>query len=147
MAIDVIRERLANQILTGPRLDGPVDVVRHQGAVQAQDYAGSKWAVGMRTKGANHADIENAVARGDILRTHVLRPTWHFVLPEDIRWMLNLTGPRIAGVMNLYNDKLGLTPAVYKRSRAVIEKALSAGTHLTRSELAGALRSARIDTA
>ena len=61
--------------------------------------------------------------------------------------MLKLTGPRIARVMGHYNDALGLTPAIYRRGRAAIEKALGRGTHLTRSELAAALRAARIDTA
>ncbi len=132
---DIIRQRLSNQFLTGSRLATPVDVVRALGAVQAQDYSGAKWAVGMRTRSATDTDVEAAVARGDILRTHVLRPTWHFVLPEDIRWMLALTGPRIAQAMSSYNRKLGLTPAVFKKSNAAIEKALRDGKQLTRTEL------------
>lgn len=145
--MDVVRERLANSFLTGTPLPSPVAVVRRLGAVQAQDYPGAKWAVGMRTRDATDADVEGAVERGEILRTHVLRPTWHFVAREDIRWMLKLTGPRIAAVMNRYSDTLGMTPALFRRSRAVIEKALGGGTHLRRSELAEALRAARIDTA
>ena len=144
MTVDVVRERLANQFLTGPALAGPVDVVRALGAVQAQDYTGAKWAVGLRTKSATHAGVENAVARGEILRTHVLRPTWHFVLPEDIRWMLALTGPRIARAMASYNAKMGLTPAVFRRANAAIEKALRDGAHLTRTELGEILRRERI---
>jgi len=146
MPVDLIRERLANQFLTGPALRGPVDVVRALGAVQAQDFNGGKWAVGMRTRSATDSNVERAVASGAILRTHVLRPTWHFVLPEDIRWMLALTGPRISATMGIYNPKLGLTKAVFRRSHATIEKALSAGGHLTRQELASELRRARIDT-
>src|SRR3954470_11491199 len=118
--MDIVRERLANSFLTGASLPSPVEVVRRLGAVQAQDYTGAKWAVGMRASGATHADVEGAVARGDILRTHVLRPTWHFVLPEDVRWILALTGPRIAKAMAPYNQKLGLTPAVLRKSGAVI---------------------------
>ena len=112
--------------------------------MQAQDYIGAKWAVGLRTVGATHADVEQAVTRGDILRTHVLRPTWHFVLPEDIRWMLALTGPRIAGAMASYNRKMGLTPAVFQRSNAAIEKALRDGAHLTRAEIGEFLRRERV---
>ena len=141
---DIIRERLANQFLTGASLETPVDVVRALGAVQAQDYAGAKWAVGMRTKSATDADVEAAVARGDILRTHVLRPTWHFVLPQDIRWMLALTGPRISQAMSSYNRKLGLTPAVFRKSHAAIEKALRDGKHLTRNELRPLVERARV---
>ena len=141
--MDVIRERLANQFLIGKPLASPVDVVRALGAVQAQDYSGAKWAVGMRTRGAIDADVEEAVARGEILRTHVLRPTWHFVLPEDIRWMLALTGPRISQAMSSYNRKLGLTPAVFRKSHTAIEKALRDGKHLTRSELRPLVEKAR----
>ena len=146
MSVDVIRERLANQYLTGPGLRSPVDVVRALGAVQAQDYNGAKWAVGLRTRSATDRDVEHALASGAILRTHVLRPTWHFILPEDIRWMLALTGPRISAAMGIYNPRLGLTKAVFRRSHAIIEKALAAGGHLTRQELAAELRRARIDT-
>jgi hypothetical protein len=145
--VNVLRERLANQFLTGRPLANPVEVVRRLGAVQAQDYSGAKWAIGMRTTHATDADVERAVETGTILRTHVLRPTWHFVLPEDIRWMLALTGPRVSQAMASYNRTLGLTPAVFRRSRAVIEKALRDGAHLTRAELGAALRKARVGAA
>jgi hypothetical protein len=141
--MNIVRERLANQFLTGSPLAGPVEVVRALGAVQAQDYSGAKWAVGMRTRAATDADVEGAVARGEILRTHVLRPTWHFVLPEDIRWMLALTGPRISQALSSYNRKLGLTPAVFRKSHAAIEKALREGKHLLRSELRPLVEKAR----
>lgn len=133
--MDVIRLRLANQHLTGRLLDEPADVVRALGAVQAQDYAGAKWAIGMRTRAGTDADVERAVAQGKILRTHVLRPTWHFVLPSDIRWMLSLTAPRIAQAMSSYNRKFGLAPALLRKSNRIIERALRDGNHLTRTEL------------
>jgi hypothetical protein len=143
---DIIRSRLARQFLIGPKAKTAVEVVRSLGAVQAQDYAGAKWALGMRVNGSTEDAIENDVATGRILRTHVLRPTWHFVLPEDIRWMLALTGPRVAAAMASYNRKFGLTPAVLRRSNAVIEKALRDGAHLMRSELAEILRKSRMPT-
>ena len=115
------------------------------GAVQAQDYAGAKWALSMRARDATDAAIERELDAGRILRTHVLRPTWHFVAPEDIRWMLALTGPRVARIMSYYNAALGLTPAVFRKSRAVIEAALAGGNHLTRAELKERLRRAGID--
>ena len=142
--MDVIRERLANQFLTGPGLKSPVEVVRALGAVQAQDYPSARWAVGMRTRGATDADVEAAVNRGEILRTHVLRPTWHFVLPEEIRWMLALTAPRIQQAMSSYNRKYGLTPAVLRRTNAVIEKEVREGGHRLRSEIRAALEKARM---
>ena len=97
--IDIAGRRLAQQQLLIPTLTQPGEVVRRLGAVQAQDYGGAKWAVGMRTRGAVDAAIEQAVNDGSILRTHVLRPTWHFVTPADIRWMLALTAPRIKATM------------------------------------------------
>jgi len=89
--VDLARRRLANQQLLTPTLTEPAEVVRRLGAVQAQDYAGAKWGVGTRTRGAVDAMLERAVSAGAILRTHVLRPTWHFVAPADIRWMLTQT--------------------------------------------------------
>lgn len=142
----LVQRRLANQFLVGAPLEAPVDVVRALGAVQSQDYAGGQWAIGMRTRASTVADVEAAISSGAILRTHVLRPTWHFVAREDIRWMLQLTGPRVSAVMGIYNEKLGLTPAVYRRSHRVIAKALDAGVPLTRRELAESLRAAGIET-
>lgn len=146
MPLDIVRRRLANQYLTTPGLANASDVVRALGAVQAQDYSGAKWALSQRTRGATDADIERELTDGKILRTHVLRPTWHFVAPEDIRWMLALTAPRVKAFMAYYNRQLELTPAVFRRSNAAIAKALSGGKHLTRKELRGFLERARIGT-
>lgn len=119
-------------------------MVRALGAVQAQDYAGAKWALSLRGQTVAEADIEGELSEGSILRTHVLRPTWHFVAPEDIRWMLALTAARINQVMGYYNGKLGLTPAVFRRSSDAIAKALSGGRSLTRGELKVRIEQARI---
>lgn len=142
--MDLVRERLANQYLTTPGLDKASDVVRALGAVQAQDYSGAKWALSQRARDANESTIERELIAGAILRTHVLRPTWHFVAPSDIRWMLALTGPRVCAAMASYNRKLELTPAVFRRSHATIEKALRDGEQLTRTELRAFLERARI---
>jgi hypothetical protein len=141
--IDIVRRRLAVQRLVGPGLARASDVVREQVAVQAQDYAGAKWALAQRTSGVSDADVEAEFTRGAMLRTHVLRPTWHFVAPEDLRWLLKLTGPRVNALMAHYDRRLGLTAAVYRRSQSVIEKAL-AGKFLMRSEIAEALARGKI---
>ncbi|HJS75010.1 MAG TPA: crosslink repair DNA glycosylase YcaQ family protein [Vicinamibacteria bacterium] len=91
----LLRRRLFNQKLLRSNLRSPADVVRWLGAIQAQDYSAAKWAIGLRAPGASDATVERAFEEGAILRTHVLRPTWHFVAPSDIRWMLSLTGPRV----------------------------------------------------
>jgi hypothetical protein len=143
--LDIARRRLANQQLLAPILTEPTEVVRRLGAVQAQDYAGAKWAVGMRTRGASDAAVEQALSDGSILRTHVLRPTWHFVTPADIRWMLVLTAPRIKAAMAYYDRKLGLDDAVFRRSNTAVTRALRDAKQLTRAELARVLRRARVD--
>jgi hypothetical protein len=91
--------------------------------------------------------IEQAMTEGSIIRTHILRPTWHFVAPEDLRWMLELTGPRVKALMATYDRKLGLTDAVYQKSRKVIIRALEGGKHLTRTELGAAMSRAGLNAA
>lgn len=142
--MQICRLRLANQFLTtaGPKTGS--EVVRALGAVQAQDYSGAKWALAQRTRGATDTDIERELTEGRILRTHVLRPTWHFVTPGDIRWMLALTAPRVSAAMAYYNRRLELTAAVFRRSSAAIAKALRGGKDLTRADLRGVLERARI---
>ena len=141
---DVIRRRLANQFLTRSGPKRASDVVRSLGAVQAQDYAGAKWALAQRTKGATDADVERELSDGTILRTHVLRPTWHFVAPTDIRWMLALTAPRVNAAMAYYDRQLGLDATHFRRSNDALVNALMGGNHLTRVELAAALERAGV---
>src|SRR5688572_15522995 len=142
--MDIARRRLARQHLINPTLSDPAEVVRVLGAVQAQDFGGAKWALGMRTRGSTDASIERAFAEGSFVRTHVLRPTWHFVTPADIRWMLALTGPRIQVVNRGYGRALGLTDRDFTRGRVAVERALEGGHHLTRGELSIVLERARI---
>jgi hypothetical protein len=114
------------------------------GAVQSQDYPGAKWALGQRTRGAADAAIDQAFAKGTILRTHVMRPTWHFVMPADIRWMLALTAPRVNATMAYYYRQAEVDEALVARSNAVFRKVLRGNKHLTRAELGQALQRARI---
>jgi hypothetical protein len=103
--------------------------------VQAQDYAGAKWALAQRLRGVTEATLEHELDEGRILRTHVLRPTWHFVTAEDIRWMLALTASRVSAAMAPVNRRLELDGSVFRKSSAVFEKALAGGQCLTRTEL------------
>ncbi len=144
---DITQRRLASQFLTTRGPKSAAEVVRALGAVQAQDYAGAKWALGLRTRGATDADIEREIDDGRILRTHVLRPTWHFVAPEDIRWMLTLTAPRVNQAMAYHGRSLELTPSVCNRSNDAIAKALGDGKHLTRAELSVCLERAGVKPA
>ena len=103
--------------------------------MQAQDYAGARWAVGQRAKGITDAGVEQAFDEGAILRTHILRPTWHFVAPADIRWMLALSGPRVNDVCASAYRTFEIDRTVAARSRRVLERALGGGKQLTRAEL------------
>jgi hypothetical protein len=139
----ILQQRLLNQHLSTPFLKTPESVVSHMGAIQAQDYPMSKWAVGLRMPHAHDDLIETAINEGRILRTHILRPTWHLVTPADIRWMLALTGPYVKKGIAHYDKKLELTEAFYKKTNKLICKALETG-HLTRSEIKALLDQAGI---
>ncbi len=142
-AREIAWRRLANQHLITP-LASPLEVVRTLGAVQSQDYIGGKWGIGQRTIAATDADIERELTAGTIVRTHVLRPTWHFVAAEDIRWMLALTGPRVRAILASYDKKLEIDAKVLARSEKALTKALANENHLTRVELRQILEKARI---
>jgi hypothetical protein len=139
--------RLRAQRLIGQPFESPVDAVRRLTAVQCQDYPGAKWALGQRSRGATDAEIDRLFDRGDILRTHVMRPTWHFVLPEDIRWLLELTAPRIRQGLVARHRQLELAAPTITRAMAAFAKALGGGRHLTRPELGQVLGAARISPA
>jgi hypothetical protein len=138
--------RLANQHLAGTRLKTPKDLVHWMGAVQAQDYPMSQWALGVRLPGVTAEVVQAAFHRGEILRTHVLRPTWHLVAAEDIRWMLSLTAPHIRSLLAAGLREGGLTEAVVAQSQRVMENALAGGRHLTRPELVAELGKAGLAT-
>ena len=106
---DIVGQRLLNQKLVRSDLKKPVEIVSWLGAVQSQDYAGAKWALALRASALTDADVDRAFDRGDILRTHILRPTWHFVTPQDIRWMLALTAPRVLAGNRHYCRRTGST--------------------------------------
>lgn len=112
--------------------------------MQAQEYAAARWAIGLRLPRANDAEIAAAFDAGRILRTHVLRPTWHFVAPPDIRWMLELTSPHVHRAMAYQRRQLELDVRVCTRAIDLIERALAEGTYLTRAELGARLARSRI---
>ena len=129
-------QRLRNQRLTRPGPRRPEDVVAWLGAVQAQEYGPAKWGVALRSPpGTTDAAVERAIDKGRILRTHLLRPTWHFVAATDIRWMLELTAPHVQRTMASYDRLLGLDASVMTRATGVIERALGEHRYLTRREL------------
>lgn len=137
--VDIILHRLWNQHLESTRLQTPPDVVRWMGAVQAQEYPGAKWALALRLNGMVEADMDRAFDSGEILRTHAMRPTWHFVMPEDIRWIQMLTAPRVKSFNAYQNRPLELDDALLARTNDIIAGALVGGNHLTREEISAVL--------
>lgn len=133
---DLFRRRLQIQHISSAPLEQPEDVVRWLVAVQSQDPAGAKWSVGQRVKNGTDALVEHAFASGRILRTHVLRPTWHYVTPEDIRWVVQVTAPHVHKLNAYQYRQLELTPAVCARAHTILSRALQGGRQLTRPELA-----------
>jgi hypothetical protein len=111
----------------------------------AQDYYMAKWAIGVRLPGSTDRQIQTAIDKGQIIRTHLMRPTWHFVSPDDIYWMLQLTAPQIKSSLKSREKELGLTETIFKKSNTIIQKALRE-KHLTREELMADLTKAKIAT-
>jgi hypothetical protein len=136
--------RLQSQRLSAGRLSRPEQVVGWLGAVQAQEYQLAKWGLALRMRSATDVSIEREFASGAMLRTHVMRPTWHFVTPADIRWMLALTAPRVRAAVAYYDRQLGITAAVISRANRVIAAALTGGAQLTRAELKAVLQRAGV---
>lgn len=135
-AKELLKLRIHNQQLCISQNENAAALVSWMGAVQAQDYAMAKWAMGLRIKDGTDRKIEAAIATGEILRTHVLRPTWHFVPAEDIRWMLQLTAPQIQKQMVYYDRQLGIDKKELNRSTKLFEKTLAGKKQMTRKELA-----------
>lgn len=141
---DVVRRRLFVQHLTDPLPTDPVALIRELGAVQAQDYPGAKWALGQRLASITDAQLDALFDRGAFLRTHVLRPTWHIVAPEDIRWMLALTGPRVLQKNRTTSRRLGLDGRTLSRIMTVLQRALEGGRAADRQALRTALARGRL---
>jgi hypothetical protein len=138
--------RLDNQCITGSTCRRPEDVVARLGAVQAQDYPAARWALALRMgDGATAATIDGALNDGRIIRTHVLRPTWHFVVPADLGWMLELTAPRVRQALAFANRYYELDPKLRARATRAFERALGEAPCLTRQELGERLKRARVD--
>jgi len=144
--LNIVEQRLFNQHISRQIFQKPSQVIHWLGAVQAQDYAAAKWAVAQRTKGVSDSTVDQAFDKGEFLRTHVMRPTWHFVAPEDIRWLLALTAPRVHAANAYQYRRLELDKSFFKRRNAALTKALQGGKQLTRAELASVLQQAGVNT-
>lgn len=136
--------RLHNQHLWGTRLETPEGVVRWLAAMQSQEFAYARWSVAQRAKGATAIAIDQAFAEGAILRTHVIRPTWHFVSAADIRWILKISAPRVHALNAYYYRQTGVDASLSVKTNSLFAKSLEGGQQLTRKEMATVLQRAGI---
>ncbi|NJN96892.1 MAG: winged helix DNA-binding domain-containing protein [Anaerolineales bacterium] len=144
--LDIINRRLNNQHIAAPRVQEPGQVVAWLGAMQAQDYAGAKWSMGLRLPDATDVDIEQAIAAKTIVRTWPMRGTLHFVAAADIRWLLKLLTPRVIAQTAGRYRQLELDEATFARSKELFAGALQGGQQLTRTEMQQILEEAGIAT-
>ena len=142
---EIIRYRLFNQQIAESNWKEPWQIVHWMVAMQAQEYAMAKWSIGLRLPGSSDAMVEKAFNNGQILRTHLMRPTWHFVTPPDIRWLLKLTAPRVDAINAFTYRQQGLDIKIFKRSHDIIVKSLEGGKQLLRTELQRALEQQKIN--
>ena len=141
---DIAKLRLLSQQIEVTKFKTPKAIVSWMGAMQAQDYSMAKWAIGIRLPNSSKEIINSAINKGEILRTHLMRPTWHFVSADDIYWMLELTAPKIRSSMKSRHHALELTNEIKSRSNKIIGKSLAKRKYLTREEVAAELKKNKI---
>lgn len=137
---DVGVRRLLRQRLWGGQADSAGTVARYLGAVQAQEFTYARWSLGQRIEASTASRVDADFAEGLFLRTHVLRPTWHFVHRSDADWLLRLTGNRVKRSMQQLTRQLGLDEEALAAGAGVIERAVADGSHCLRHQLAESLR-------
>ncbi len=137
-------QRIFNQQIGSQAMSSPQELVAHMGAIQAQDATMCRWAVGCRMSGTTNKTIESALNEGNILRTHLMRPTWHLVTAQDIRWILQITAPQVKQAASHGDKRFGLDEALFSRCNKIIEKVLEGSKHLTRSEIVAAFEHEKI---
>jgi hypothetical protein len=143
---DILKLRLANQLITNRRSETPAEVVSTLLAIQAQDYAGSKWSIGLRLPGGTEVQVEKAITDRTIIRTWPMRGTLHFVAAEDARWMLKLLTPRIISRTAGRYRQLELNDAIFGKCRDLLVKYMQGGKQLMRNEVYAILESNGIAT-
>jgi hypothetical protein len=139
----VVESRMSNQFLW--RTPKKQEVLKEMLAMQAQEFPYAKWSLAQRTPGMTEAMVDKAFAEGTILRTHLMRPTWHFVSREDIVWLVELTASRVKAVNAPYHRANGLDDAVFARAGKLFEQALADGEHLERKQMRAVLEAAGME--
>jgi hypothetical protein len=138
--------RIKSQGIGSSEPGSAIDILSRMGAIQAQDFSMAKWALGVRMALSTIAEIEASFNRGDIIRTHLMRPTWHLVSASDVHWLLELTAPRIKSSLRSRERELELSDSLFRRSNRIIEKLISGGLFFTREDFTRELKKAKINT-
>jgi DNA glycosylase AlkZ-like len=136
--------RLSSQQLVRTKCTNPTEIVSWMVAMQAQDFSMAMWAIGTRVIGTTDLDVLTALDEAKVIRTHLFRPTWHFVAADDVYWLLELTAPQIRAGQKARERQLELTEAVYAKCNSVIENSLKDVNYLTREQLLDAVQRAGI---
>lgn len=144
---DIVNLRIVNQHIARPSLTDPLDVVRSMGAMQAQDYGQSLWAVGLRTKGAKLGDVTEAIESGKILRTWPMRGTIHWVPAEDAKWMVAINGERTISSSRSRHVEMSLDDKIFGRAEEILRRELEGGKRLSRPKIRELLESHKFDVA
>lgn len=143
-AEEIIAHRLLNQQIAETKFKKPAALVSYMMAIQAQEYAQAKWAIGLRLPGLTDADVEKDFNDGKIIRTHILRPTWHWVAPADIRWMMVLSSPRVHAFNKTYYKKTGVDTKTINKCMDILIRELEGNNFKTRKELNEGFKKAKI---
>jgi hypothetical protein len=144
---EIVHRRLEAQRISSTTYTGPAQVVAWLGAVQAQDYLGALWAVGLRLAGAHERDVERALTERTIVRSWPMRGTLHVLAATDARWMIELLAPKAAASATSRLRAMGIDDAVLANARRALIANLEGGRHLTRPAAYRVLERARIPTA
>jgi len=143
---DVATGRLSSQQIAETSFQSVKDLVSWMGVMQAQDFPMAKWAVGIRLPGSTLKQVNAAIDTGEIIRTHLLRPTWHFVSADDIYWMLELSAGRIRTAARSHMKELEISDTILSKSYSIIEKLLQGGQHRSREDIMAELLRNNIQT-
>lgn len=136
--------RLTAQQVAPGNFRNPGELTWWMGAIQAQDFNMVRWAIGLRVPGSTITSVEKAINAGEIIRTHLLRPTWHFVSADDLRWLLDLTAPKIKSGLKYRQNSLGLTNGMLTKTNSIIAGIIK-GKQLEREDIKAAIVNSGIE--
>lgn len=143
---DLVKRRRQNQRIEGVKAESPEEAVRWMGAIQAQEYNHALWAIGLRTKAATKKDVEEAIVENRIIRTWPMRGTLHFIVPEEARWLLNLSKERMRQKSQSRMKELDLDDPLIEYCKGILSEELQDKRLRTRQELFASLEKEGIGT-